>query len=139
MSYGYKAVLSLDGENDIILDNCSYTYVRELNEKTAEVQSKVLNGTIYVVFTDHPTNNIWEWSMRYKFKNGKIKLMQIDSDKGTYVSVEELSFDEASCIGLKLNYSRAGGGHFCTQLTISSNNSVLGDTYDWVNKEWLLQ
>jgi hypothetical protein len=136
--YGYKAVLALDGEEPISLDNCSYTYVRDVNEKTGDVQSPVLNGTINLMYIDHPNDNIWEWALRYKFKNGSVKLMQTDSNQGTYISVEEVKLSEAACVLLEMNYSRHGGAHFSTKLTITSNNSVVGESEDWVEKNWKL-
>ena len=136
--YGYKAVLALDGEKPISLDNCSYTYVRDVNEKTGDVQSPVLNGTINLMYIDHPNDSIWEWALRYKFKNGSVKLMQTDSDKGTFIPVEEVKLNEAACVVLEMNYSRHGSTHFSTKLTITSNNSVVGESEDWVEKNWKL-
>ena len=73
--YGYKAVLSLDGEDPIELDHCSYTYVRDVNDNTGEVQSPVLSGTINLMYIDFPKNSILEWAMEYKLKNGSVKVM----------------------------------------------------------------
>lgn len=32
--YGYKAVLAIEGEEEVLLDDCSYTYLRDVNEIT---------------------------------------------------------------------------------------------------------
>lgn len=138
MGYGYKAILSLDGEENLELDNCSYSYVKDINEKTGEVQSTVLSGTIYAGYSDCPSLSMWEWALHYRFKNGKIRLKRSDSNLGNFVSEAEVTLEKAACVGLKLNYRRMGGSHFYTQLTITSNNSVIGDTADWVKKDWLL-
>ena len=138
MSYGYKAILATEGEKEIILDDCSYTYQRDVNEKTGEVQSPVLNGAITLTYIDYPDDKIWEWAMSYKFKRGSIKVMQTDHNKGTYIPVEEVKFADAACVHLQMGYSRHGSIHFCTKLTITSAESVVGDTYDWVTKNWLL-
>ena len=138
MAYGYKAILALEGEDPIALDDCSYTYVREVNEKTGEINSQVLNGTLNIMFIDYPKNFLWEWAMKYKFKNGSVKVMQTDSDKGTYITIEEVKLTEAACVHLQLSYNRYGTSHFCTKLIITSNESVLGDTFDWVKKDWKL-
>lgn len=61
MEYGYKGVLALEGEDPIELDNCNYVFVRDVNEKTGEVQSGVLGGTINAMYLDYPKDNIWEW------------------------------------------------------------------------------
>ena len=137
-AYGYQAILELEGEKPIVLDHCSYTYVRDINEKTGEVQSGVLGGTITLTYTDHPSDAVWEWAMKYKLKNGSLKVRQTDSDEGSYVPTEEVKLSEAACVMLDLDYFRHGSSHFCTRLTITSNESVVGDTKDYVSKKWKL-
>ena len=136
-SYGYQAVLELDGEQPIVLDQCSYTYARDVNEKTGEIQSGVLDGTLSLMYIDHPSNAILEWAMKYKLKNGTIKVQQSDSNVGSYVPAEEVKLTEAACVAFALNYSRQSSSHFRTQLTITSNVSKVG-TADKVSKKWNL-
>lgn len=90
------------------------------------------------MYIDYPNDSIWEWAMKYKFKNGSLKVMQTDSSNGTYIPVEEVKLSEAACIMLELTYSRHSSSHFCTKLTITSNDSVVGGTDDWVAKDWKL-
>ncbi|GHT61735.1 hypothetical protein AGMMS50239_13310 [Bacteroidia bacterium] len=138
MAYGYKGVLALEGEDPIELDNCAYTFVRQVNEKTGEVASGVLGGTIHAMYLDYPKDSIWEWAMNYKFKNGSVKVKQTDESKGSFIPSEEVKLTEAACVHLQFSYSRHSGTHFCTKLIITSNESVVGDTYDWVKKDWKL-
>ena len=107
-------------------------------EKTGEIESQVLNGTLNITFGDYPKDNVWEWAMKYKFKNGSIKVMQTENEKGSYIPIEEVKLSEAACVHLQLSYNRHGVVHFVTRLTITSNGSVVGDTYDWVDKDWKL-
>jgi len=137
-AYGYQAILELEGEKPIVLDHCSYTYVRDINEKTGEIQSGVLGGAITLTYIDHPSDVIFEWAMRYQLKNGSLKVRQTDFLKGTFVSAEEVKLVNAACVKLDLDYYRQGSSHFCTRLTITSNESVVGDTEDWVSKKWKL-
>ena len=136
-SYGYQAVLELEGENPIILDHCSYSYVRDINEKTGIVQSGVLDGTISLLYIDHPTKAILEWAMKYKMKNGNIKVSQSDSNVGKFVLAEEVKLTEAACVMFDLNYNRNGSSHFSTRLAITSNVSQVGKA-DKVSKKWNL-
>jgi len=137
-AYGYQAILELEGEKPIVLDNCSYTYARDTNEKTGEVQSGVLGGTITLMYIDYPTNAILEWGMKYKLKNGSIKIRQTDSDVGSFVPAEEVKLSETACVQLELDYFRQGSSHFCTRLTITSNKSKVGASSDEVSKKWKL-
>lgn len=136
-AYGYQAVLELDGEKPIVLDHCSYTYDRKINTETGKVQSGVSDGTIDLTFIDHPSNALLEWAMKYQLKNGSIKVRQTDSNVGSYVPAEEVKLSEAACVMLNLDYHRSGSSHFCTRLTITSNDSTVGDA-DEVSKNWKL-
>jgi hypothetical protein len=135
-AYGYQAVLELEGEKQIVLDRCFYTYIREINEKTGEVQSGVLGGTITLMYIDHPSDAILEWAMKYRLKNGSIKVRQTDLNARSYVPAEEVKLSEAACVSLDFDYIRHGSSHFRTQLTIASNESVVGDSEAWVSKKW---
>jgi hypothetical protein len=136
-AYGYQAILELEGEKPIVLDQCSYTYTRDINEQTGEIQSGVLNGSITLMFIDHPGNGILDWAMKYKLKNGSLKVMQTDSNVGSYVPAEEVKLNQAACVALNLDYSRHGSSHFITQLIITSNKSVVGNSEE-VSKNWKL-
>ena len=137
-AYGYQAILELEGEKPIVLDNCSYTYVRDVNEKTGEVQSGVLGGVINIMYIDYPSDAILNWAMKYHLKDGSLKVRQTDSNKGTFIPMEEVKLSKAACLELVLDYRRYGSSHFCTKLTITSDKSVVGGTEDWVSKNWKL-
>ncbi|MDR0795355.1 MAG: hypothetical protein LBE79_04770 [Tannerella sp.] len=138
MAYGYQAILELDGEKPIVLDNCSYIYERDINEKTCEVQSGVLGGSITLMYIDYPTGTILEWGMKPKLKNGSIKVRQTDSNVGTYVPAEAVKLSDAVCVEFELDYNRQGGSHFSTRLILSSNQSSIGESSAEVNKKWKL-
>lgn len=137
-AYGYQAILEIEGEKPIVLDHCSYAFARDINEKTGEVESGVLGGTISLNYIDYPSDAILEWGMKYKLKNGSIKLRQTDSNVGTYIPEEEVKLSNAACLTLELNYSRHGSAHFSTQLTITANESTVGDSNESVSKKWKL-
>lgn len=137
-AYGYQAVLEIEGEKPIVLENCSYAFVREINDKTGEVESGVLGGTIALNYIDYPSAAILEWGMKYDLKNGSIKIRQTDSNVGTYVPAEEVKLSNAACVTLELNYSRHGSAHFRTHLTITANESTVGDSTETVSKKWKL-
>jgi len=137
MAYGYQAILELDGEKPIVLDNCSYTFVRDINEKTGEVQSGVSGGTISLTFIDHPSKDILEWAMKYKLKNGVINLRQTDMNEGSYIPAEKVTLSEAACVAMDFSYFRHGSAHFHTRLTVTCNDSAVGDA-DQVSKNWIL-
>lgn len=137
-AYGFQAILELEGEKPIVLDHCSYVFVRDINEKTGEVESGVSGGTIALNYIDFPSNAILEWGMKYKLKDGSIKLRQTNSNVGTFVPEEEVKLSKAACVTLELNYSRHGTAHFNTQLTITADESTVGDANESVRKKWKL-
>jgi hypothetical protein len=138
MAYGYQAILELEGEEPIKLEHCSYTFARDINEKTGEIESGVSGGTIALMYIDCPSKAILEWGMKYKLKNGSIKLKQTDSETGTYVPEEEVKLCKAACVTLELNYSRYGTSHFITQLTITSDENKVGASSETVSNKWKL-
>ena len=137
-AYGYQAILELEGEKPIVLDHCSYLFARDIHEKTGEVESGVKVGTISLNYIDYPSNAILQWGMKYDLKNGSIKIRQTDSNVGTYIPEEEVKLSKAACVTMELNYSRHGSAHFSTQLTITANESTVGDSSETVCKKWKL-
>lgn len=76
--------------------------------------------------------------MKGKIKNGSLKVKQTDESQGTFIPAEEVKLTQAACVNLQFSYSRHSNNHYCTKLVITSNESVVGDTYDWVQKNWKL-
>jgi len=138
MEYGYKGVLTIDGEEPIQLDNYGYTFFREVNEVTGEIESGVLGGTITAMYFDYPKDSILEWGMKGKLKNATLDVKQTDENQGSFISTEKVKLTQAACVNLRFSYSRHSSNHYCTRLVITANESVVGDTYDWVQKNWKL-
>lgn len=137
-AYGYQAILEIEGEKPVVLDHCSYAFAREINDKTGEVESGVGGGVIDLTYIDYPAVSILEWGMKYKLKNGSIKLHRTDSNAGTYVPEEEVKLSKAACVTMELNYSRHGSSHFSTHLTITANESTVGGSSETVSQKWKL-
>jgi len=134
MGYGYKTTLVLDNEEyDVIA--YSYAFEKDINEK-GEVISPVMGGYIYVSLADIPKNtNLLSWGIGdYSFKDGLIKVTDTAQEKS--VVDEELSFEFAACIGMKLMYERDHSNYFTTLLTISAKKITLGRKESCVNKNW---
>jgi len=133
MSYGYKTTLELNGEvMDVSV--CSYSFEKDIDEY-GDVTSPVIGGTIYLSIIDIPGADILSWAMEHKqFRNGKIKVTS--QDEGMVLTAEEVTFENAACINLKLNYERDNASYFTTLLTISAENICIGQNNCWINKEW---
>lgn len=121
------------------MDVCSYSFEKDINEKTGSVQSKVLDGTLYLGFIDLPPKNILEWGIKHKpKKNARLRVMKTDDGSGSFITEEEVILEQAACTGLKIRYDRYGTSHFRTFITICANNIKVGDGYNWVRKDWQL-
>lgn len=138
MAHGYKAIFELENENSTFLEICSYSFEKDINEKTGSVQSKIRDGIIHLGFISLPPPNIMMWGMKFKLKNGRLRIMQIDENNGSFIPEEELIFEEASCTNLKIRYDRYGKEHFRTFITICANNLKVGKSDNWVRNDWLL-
>lgn len=132
MSYGFKTVIELDGQT-MDVTACSYSFSREVNE-LGDVTSKPLGGIIFLSLSDIPNDNILAWGIEHrKWKSGLIKVIGND---GMQVQAEEISFDNAACINIKLSYERDSSDYFTTLLTISAENIKVGSYSSWINKDW---
>jgi hypothetical protein len=136
MGTGYKAILALDGEKEIELLNFHYNYFRQLNERNGNIESRVLGGIIELTFDNYPPTSIFKWGMKCGFKNGKLLIRHSDMAKGSYIPEETVTLTDAACVGLTFEYSRFSSTHYVTKLMISPSVSIVGDTYDWVDKNW---
>ncbi|MDR3340280.1 MAG: hypothetical protein LBT25_09380 [Candidatus Symbiothrix sp.] len=133
MSYGYKTTLNLDGfSHDVTV--LSYSFDKSIDEY-GKVTSPVEGGTIFLSLTDMPKKSILQWGIQYiPLKNGIISTTGIDTESP--VADEEIVFENAACVNMKLVYERDHSNYFTTLLTISPQNICMGRSNCWINKEW---
>lgn len=133
MSYGYKTILELDG-SIIDVTVCSYHFERDINEN-GSVISPSIGGTIHLSLKDIPGAEILSWGISHrKFKQGKIKVLSMRDEIS--VTEEEVSFENAACVNLKLCYERDYSDYFTTLLSISAGSICVGQSNCWISKEW---
>ena len=133
MSYGYKTTLELeDAEYDVIA--YSYSFEKDIDEN-GDVASPIMGGYLYLSLADVPKEDIIAWSLaRNSYKGGTIKVTDVMEE--TVIAEEEVTFEFASCIGIKLAYGRDHTDYFTTLLTISARDIKVGRGDNWINKEW---
>jgi xanthine dehydrogenase molybdopterin-binding subunit B len=132
MSYGYKTILELDGEViDVVV--FSYSFDKEIDEN-GDVTSRPLGGNIYLSLMDIPKNNILSWGINHRvYKSGRIRVIGNDEQP---VIAEDVDFERAACVNMKISYERDNTDYFTTLLTISAENICVGQSNCWVNKNW---
>lgn len=133
MSYGYKT--------ELIVDNCtfevsvfSYEFDKNIND-TGEVISNLDGGIIHLSISNLPKVSLLEWALKHRsFKNGTIQITDIETN--SYVIEEEIMFNNAACINMKIIYERNNTNYFTTLMSISPQDICLGRNDCWVNKDW---
>lgn len=134
MSYGYKTQLIVDGE-EFELKAVSYDLHKAIDEN-GDIASATRGGIIYLSLENLPTNMILEWGMKHRlYKKGVIKTINIID--GTAIVDEEIEFDNAACINMKIAFERDSPVYFTTLLTISPQDMCIGRNNCWINKEWV--
>jgi hypothetical protein len=135
MPYGYKTSLKV-GTASYDVNVVSYAFDKSINE-SGQVTSPVEGGTMFLSLAEIPKKNILQWGIeKDSYKSGIIETIGIDDEKP--IADEEIAFESAACVNLKLIYEKEHSGYFTTLLTISPKKICMGRTNCWLNKEWTL-
>ncbi|NDV67910.1 type VI secretion system tube protein TssD [Dysgonomonas sp. 25] len=133
MAHGFEAQLEIDGAI-MEVSACSYSFNREINDG-GEVMSPVNGGLIHLSLEEIPKNNILQWGMESRnYKSGQIKILEQES--GQKITSEIISFENASCISLRLIYEQNFKAYFTVLMTISAENINIGQNDCWITKNW---
>ncbi|MDR2915902.1 MAG: hypothetical protein LBV74_13915 [Tannerella sp.] len=142
MTDGYKVRLELKEDYypnhpDIMdLEVCSYFFEKEINEINGNVESKAKGGTIHLGLNSLPPKFILQWGMKHKmYDSGRIMIFSPHSDMS--IVEEEIRFENAFCVNLKVKYNRYGTSHYTVFLTISAERISIGQTASMVDNRWL--
>lgn len=134
MTHAYTSVLELEGLT-FDLNICSYSFHRTINE-SGSITSAVLGGSLFISLADLPTQEIFAWGMQPRlYKQGKIRVSTTRGDMP--IAAEEVSFENATCTNLKIQYGERGIKYFTTLLTIQAESIRVGRNDYWVHKRWV--
>lgn len=140
MADGYKVVLELVDEyypKDVeshTLDICSYSFEKDINERSGNVESKAHGGVVHLGVISKPPQSILRWAMKYKKYRGRIMVISPLSE--SHIPDEEIKFENAFCVNLKFKYNRYGASHYNTFFTISAGKISVGQTAVWIDNRW---
>lgn len=133
MESGYKTKLNILG-NTFDVKAFSYEFEKDVNDK-GEVISPINGGVIYLSISELPSTSMIKWAISDRsFIDGSIQV--IDNYDGSIITNEEVEFENAACISLKLIYERNNINYFTTLISISPQDICLGRSNCWINKEW---
>ncbi len=133
MSYGYKTILKLE-EKEYALEAFSYQFEKDINEDGKVTSAIKSSGYIHISLSAVPTKELLAWATESRsYKDGSIHVINTSDESS--IPQEELFFEYAACIDMKLSYENDHSGYFSTILTISAENLRLGNS-SWINKKW---
>jgi hypothetical protein len=61
----------------------------------------------------------------------------MNPESESYIIEEDIRFEDAFCIDLKIKYNRYGAEHYNIFITISADCISIGQTDNWINNNWL--
>lgn len=112
------------------LDNFSYAFDQAVDIR-GKAQGEVHSGTLQLTYPHLPPNEIIDWMLNpRKYKDGVIVLCDMDD-----VPIQKISFSQAACIGLEINYSEAGNNYVSTSFCLRAKALTIGETV--VENRWI--
>lgn len=138
--FGHRSFLMLgsDSGTDIlslmkggyeILD-CNFSFQQQIDHK-GKATTKALGGTLNVILAQLPPKEVIEWGIESrKYMGGTIVMLN-----GENIPAEKISFENAACVHLEVNYIQDGDSYATTRLVIQAEKVIVGNGIDFDN-EW---
>ncbi len=126
--FGYQVILEVGGKKyDIVESNFSFMQSADGRGKP---EGDVYSGAINMTFPNTPSDEMLEWMLNTrKYNDGTITLFGEDGKK-----MQELSFKQATCINMKIEYENSGSSYCSTNFTIVANKLQFGEAQ--VDNAW---
>ena len=139
--YGHRSFLVLgSGAADIIslikggyeISKCNFAFQQGVDEK-GRVSTRVYSGTINIVLPQLPPADILEWAMQSRrYHDGMIVL--VDNEN---IPLEKIIFNNATCIGLDIEYTEQGTSYSTTKLVVQAEKLIVGNGTTFAS-EWIV-
>ncbi len=139
--FGHRSFLVLGGgAADILslikggyeISKCNFSFQQGVDQK-GRVSTRVYGGTIHIVLPQLPPMDILEWAMESrKYRSGVIVL--VDNEN---IPLEKIFFNNATCIGLDIEYTEQGTSYSTTSIVIQTENMIVGNGTTFAG-EWIV-
>jgi hypothetical protein len=122
-------ILSLIEGGYEILD-CSFTFQQQTDHK-GKATTRVFGGSIDILLSQLPPQNIIEWGMNSrKYNDGAI--IMVDDEN---IPIRKIFFKNAACTHFEINHLQTGTGYSATRLLIQAETLIVGSGIEFKN-EW---
>lgn len=103
------------GEALIELDVCSYSFIRNVDER-GKIQTNLRGGNISFVFSGLPSLVFWDWCTNSnKYYSGYIHIKDLNDEPK-----ERIFFEDAACVNMKISYINDGTSYVTVQGLLQS-------------------
>jgi hypothetical protein len=102
--------------------HCEYS-LDKTTDKTGQVNSGVMGGSITVALPILPNDNIMSWV----FDAGKLYNGEVTINDGVSESLEKIYFEEARPVGFRFHYEPGDATNVVILLTINAQRMVVGE------------
>ena len=120
-------------KNSYELESCNYGFSQGV-DSNGKAQTDVSGGAIYITYPALPTEEMLQWALNArKYHDGMIVICD-DNDQ----PLEKIKFEQATCVGLEINYSEKGKGYTNTKLVLQAFRISVGTSFltnKWVGFE----
>ena len=105
------------------LESCNLGFSQGTNTD-GKAQTAVRGGSIHVTLPGIPPKDIIEWSLKSrKYHDGVVVICDINE-----IPFEKIKFEDATCIGMDISYSRKGKSYITTKFVIQARKISVGNT-----------
>jgi hypothetical protein len=115
------------------LESCSYSFAQGVDHN-GKAQTEVSGGAIYITYPALPTDEMVQWAMNSrKYYDGMLVICD-DNDQ----PLEKISFEQAACVGLEIDYLQKGKGYVSTKIVLQAFKISVGSialTNRWIGVE----
>jgi len=139
--FGHRSFLVFGGgAADIIslikggyeISKCNFSFQQGVDQK-GRASTRVYGGTINIVLPQLPPMDILEWAMQSrKYRSGVIVL--VDNEN---IPLEKIFFNNATCIGLDIEYTEQGASYSTTSIVVQTENMIVGNGTTFAS-EWIV-
>ena len=132
--YGHKVFLKIGQLTDgslmglfkeaYELESCTYSFFQGVDH-SGKPQMDVQGGAIYITYSGIPPQEILEWTLdARKYYDGTIVICD---DSGQ--PLEKIGFEQATCVGLEIDYLQGGKGLFSTKIELRAHSLEVGTQF----------
>lgn len=105
------------------LESCSFSFSQGV-DANGSPQTEVRGGTIYITYGGLPLDDMLRWMLgSTQYEDGAIVVCNDNNEP-----LEKVYFEQATCVGLEMEYIQKGKTYIQTKITLQARKIKVGET-----------